>query len=84
MALNFKFVLSTNYFTTIFGTLLIFVLSSVIEYICMAIIKLSFSPDVEVILFEMYNLAKLIIKNIASIILLIVLGSYYTKMSINN
>jgi two-component system sensor histidine kinase AgrC len=84
MALNFKFVLSTNYFTAIFGTLLIFVLSSVIEYICMAIIKLSFSPDVEVILFEMYNLAKLIIKNIASIILLIVLGIvYYTKMSIN-
>jgi two-component system sensor histidine kinase AgrC len=83
MALNFKFILSTDYFTAIFGTLFIFVLSAVIEYICMAIIKLSFPPDVEIIILEMYNLARLMIKNIATIILLIVLGIvYYTKMSI--
>ena len=84
MTLAFRFIISTDYFTAVFGSLLLLGISAVVEYICLAIMKLSLSVNVEINFYEMPHTIRLVLKNKAVVMLLIILGIvYYTKISIN-
>lgn len=83
MTLTVKFVLSTNFFTALIGTGITFIISILIEYLCLVIVNLSFPSRFDIVMQEMPYAFEIIMRSAASLLGLIALGIVYSaKMKV--